>query len=161
FMLFVAKRTHTGLLIRQAMRGEPFVANLRLQWLEVMRTADALGITRPRVIQLLGDTDDVVSREDRRDVTVYRDVIWVTVNNTRHYDMCDVGETGTRLERKLKIQRAFGDDKAVEQLRKANPVLASNRDDSVRTVVFILHGIRDMGEWTSNLDQPLRTAYET
>jgi pimeloyl-ACP methyl ester carboxylesterase len=157
--LFLAKRTHTGLLIRQAMRGEPFVANLRLQWLEVVRNADALDITRPTVIQLLGDKDDVVSEEDSRDVTVSHDFIWVTVYNTRHYNMCDVGETGARLERKRKIKAAFGDDKEIERLRRTNPVLASNRDDSVRTVVFVLHGIRDMGEWTSEFEEPLQTEY--
>jgi pimeloyl-ACP methyl ester carboxylesterase len=157
--LFLAKWTHTGLLIRQAMRGAPFVANLRLQWLEVMRTAEAHRITRPRVIQLLGDLDDVVSKEDSRDVTVSRDFIWVTVDDTGHYNMCDIGETGTPLERKRKIQLAFGNEEAIEVLKRNNPVLASNRDESVKTVVFVLHGIRDMGEWTSEFEKPLEKEY--
>jgi pimeloyl-ACP methyl ester carboxylesterase len=159
FGLFVAKYTHTGLLVRQAMRGEPFVANLRLQWLEVMRTADAKGIKRPRVIQLLGDQDDVVSKDDSRDVTVARDFVWVTVNNTGHYNVCDVGDSGIALERKRKIQLAFGDEAAIDILKRTNCVLASNEDTAVRTVVFVLHGIRDMGEWTSEFEDPLQKAY--
>ena len=159
FGLFFARCTHTALLVRQGMRGEPFVANLRLQWMEVMRTADKKEIPRPRVIQLLGDQDDVVSKEDSKDVTVAHDFIWVTVNNTGHREMCQVGDSGTALERKRKIQLAFGNDEAIDELKRTNSVLELNKDEAVKTVVFVLHGIRDMGEWTSEFKEPLQKAY--
>lgn len=156
---WLARLTSTGLLLRSAMRGEPFVANLRLQWLEVMRGAEAKGIPRPRVIQLLGDRDDVVTKDDSRDITVARDFIWVTVNNTSHREMVKVGDSGSALERKRKIQLAFGDEDSIERLKRTNPMLALDEDPKVQTVVFILHGIRDMGEWTSNFEEPLQKAY--
>lgn len=157
--LWLAKLSHTGLLLRRAIRGEPFVANLRLQWLEVMRNAEEIGLKRLRVIQLLGDGDDVVSVEDSRDVTVARDFVWVTVNNTGHFEMCKLDASATGLERKRKIQMAFGDEEAIDRLKRTNPVLASNQDDAVRTVVFVLHGIRDMGEWTAEFEEPLQKEY--
>lgn len=155
----LARLTRTGLLIRDAMRGEPFVANLRLQWLEVMRSASSLGITPPRVIQFLGDCDDVVTMNDSRDVTVSRDFIWVAVNNTTHAEMIELGNEGTPLERKKKIQLAFGGEATLERLRRSNPTVTLDEDQSVKTVVFVLHGIRDMGEWTSNFEAPLQEAY--
>ncbi|HEV8543588.1 MAG TPA: alpha/beta hydrolase [Verrucomicrobiae bacterium] len=155
----LARLTKTGGLIKGTMRGEPFVANLRLQWLEVMRTAEKNGLARPRVIQFLGDSDDVVTAQDSRDVTVARDFIWVVVNNTTHPKMIELGEEGSRLERKKKIQSAFGDETALEKLRRSNLTVSLDEDKLVKTVVFVLHGIRDMGEWTSNFEAPLQEAY--
>ncbi|HWC58235.1 MAG TPA: alpha/beta hydrolase [Verrucomicrobiae bacterium] len=156
---WMAKLTGTGLLIRQALCGEPFVANLRLQWLEAMRDADARGTPRPQVLQLLGDRDDVVTKDDSRDLSVARDFIWVTVNNTTHDNTVRLGNGGTGLERKRKIQLAFGDDESIEKLRRTNPIVTRDEDPDVKTVVFVLHGIRDMGEWTSNFEAPLQKAY--
>ncbi len=79
----IGRLTNTGRLIRQCERGEPFVANLRLQWLEAMRASDAPKRRLPTVIQLLGDRDDVVSTDDNKDVTVSKDFIWVPVRKHR------------------------------------------------------------------------------
>jgi hypothetical protein len=73
--------------------------------------------------------------------------------------MIELGEEGTRLERKKKIQLAFGDEATLEKLRRSNPTVTLDEDPSVKTVVFILHGIRDMGEWTSYFEAPLQEAY--
>ena len=156
---WLARLTNTGLLLRSTIRGEPFVANLRLQWLEVMRGAAAKGIPRPQVIQLLGDRDDVVTKDDSRDVTVARDFIWVPVDNTSHGEIVQVGDAGTMRERKRKIQQAFGDEGSIENMKRSSPVLMMDEDPKVEAVVFILHGIRDMGEWTSNFEEPLQKAY--
>jgi pimeloyl-ACP methyl ester carboxylesterase len=158
--MLVCKWTHTGLLIRQCMKGQPFVSNLRLQWLEVMRQADRLGIGRPSVIQFLGDTDDVVSSKDSRDVTVARDFIWVKVPNTGHRGLVEVEGAGIAEERKQILQQAFGDEGAIARLKGANSELAWEEDASVRTVVCVLHGIRDIGGWTSQFEAPLKEAYQ-
>lgn len=155
--LTIARLSGTGHLLRHCEKGEPFVANLRLQWLEVMRrTAPS---SKPIVIQLLGDSDDVVSSDDSKDVTVARDFIWVVVNNTDHANVAKLGNEGTKLERKHKIQMAFGDEAAVAELRRMNPATNVREDPDVTSVVFVLHGIRDMGEWTSQFQKPLQDAY--
>ena len=152
----IGRLSRTGFLIRRCEKGEPFVANLRLQWLEIMRRAE---VAPPTVIQLLGDTDDVVDTHDSKDVTVARTFIWVSVSNTGHANMIRLADEGTGLERKEKIQLAFGNAEAVAQLKRMNPVTVLDEDRSVQTAVFVLHGIRDMGEWTSQFEKPLQDAY--
>src|SRR5271166_5513999 len=69
--------------VSEPCRTTPFVANLRIQWLDLMRSLQTAEPKpgapeldqptqdeRPVVIQLLGDRDDFVSSEDQRDVTV-------------------------------------------------------------------------------------------
>jgi len=158
--MMLCKGTNTGLFLRQAIKGQPFVSNLRLQWLEVAHHADQLGIRRPTVIQLLGDSDLVVSSEDSRDVTVARDFIWVTVENTDHRGLIRVGEVGVPAQRKRQIQQAFGDDEALRRLKESNSKLDQTEDPAVTTVAFVLHGIRDMGAWTSQFENPLQEAFK-
>jgi len=156
--LSIARLSGTGHLIRRCEKGEPFVANLRIQWLEVMRRTEAG--SKPIVIQLLGDSDDVVDSEDSKDVTVARDFIWVVVNNTGHANVTQLGNEGTELERKQKVQMAFGNEDAVAQLKQMNPRIKKTEDPKIKSVVFVLHGIRDMGEWTSLFEKPLQDAYK-
>jgi pimeloyl-ACP methyl ester carboxylesterase len=159
--LYLARLTGTGKYIRGFERGEPFVANLRLQWLATMQRAKAGqdGLRAPVVLQLLGDRDPLVAKEDSRDILVTGDFISVAVNNTGHDDIIRLSETGDGLERKNRIQSAFGSTAAVEELRKANPIVATGIDPDVTTVVFVLHGIRDMGEWTSEFKKPLEEGF--
>lgn len=161
FAVWLGRLSGTGRFIRHFERGEPFVANLRLQWLKTMADAKEMkdGLRPPVVIQLLGDRDDVVSKDDSRDVNVAREFIWVAVNNTGHASILETSSEGDGLERKRRIQRAFGDDAEIAALKQSNPVLATDSDPDVTTVVFVLHGIRDMGEWTSQFKQPLEARF--
>jgi hypothetical protein len=149
--------TGIGALLRQSERGEPFVANLRIQWLTVMRSLPV--DRRPTVIQFLGDKDDLVSSEDQRDVTVARDFIWVRVNNTGHADIINLEDRVLGEERRRKIRKALGDDREIESLRRLSSKLPDNVDPLVHEVVFVLHGIRDMAAWTSQFEGPLQVAY--
>ena len=137
--------------------GEPFVANLRLQWLDVMRGLPTQD--RPTVIQLLGDRDDLVSSEDQRDVTVARDFIWVRVNCTGHPDIVELNDKILGPERRDKIKKALGSAADIASLRLLSCKVADDEDPDVREAVVILHGIRDMGAWTSQFEAPLQRAY--
>jgi pimeloyl-ACP methyl ester carboxylesterase len=159
FGLRVAKLTGTGRLPEQCMRGAPFVANLRLQWLDVMHQSERAGGTFPTAIQLLGSKDDIVAKSDSRDVTVARGFIWVPVNNTSHAEMIKFGDSGSALERREKVTLAFGNEETLAELRRLSPTIDLEQDDHVKTVVFVLHGIRDMGEWTSQFTIPLQKAF--
>jgi hypothetical protein len=151
----LARLSGTGLLPRQCFHGAPFVANLRLQWLDIRRESQKANRGLPTVIQLLGSDDDVVSKEDSRDVTVSQGFIWVPVNNTGHANIIELGDSGSRLERKHKVQLAFGNDDTIAELKRLSPAIQLEQDPDVKTVVFVLHGIRDMGEWTSQFTLPL------
>jgi len=159
--LAIGKLSNTGQLIRQFERGEPFVSNLRLQWLDVAAKAKRgeNGLRPPTVIQLLGDRDDLVSAEDSRDVAVSKDFIWVNVNNTGHASILDLDDPASGAERRQKFQMALGSPDDLKELVLSNVQLPSNVDTAVTTVVVVLHGIRDMGEWTSAFDIPLQEAF--
>src|SRR6202007_2856380 len=71
----VGKWTGTAKLVRGIRKGSPFIAHLRLQWLDVLR--DGSRVHKPAVIQLLGDEDDVVTDEDSKDVAVAQDFVFM------------------------------------------------------------------------------------
>jgi hypothetical protein len=158
FLNQFARRIGVASLLRQCESGEPFVANLRIQWLELMRGLPAE--RRPTVVQLLGDRDDVVSFEDQRDVTVAKDFIWVTVNNTGHPQITDLADPISGEERRTKIKKALGNANDIEALRRLSTRLPDNEDPLVHEVVVVLHGIRDMAAWTSQFEAPLQQAYQ-
>jgi predicted esterase len=158
FLSRFARAFHIGMLMNRCESGEPFVSNLRLQWLDVMRSLPAKG--RPTVIQLLGDKDDLVSSEDQRDVTIAKDFIWVRVNNTGHPDIVELDDPVLGPERRNKIKKALGDAADIEALRRLSSKLPDNEDPEVEEVVVVLHGIRDMASWTSQFEAPLQEAYQ-
>lgn len=158
--LLVAKMSNTGHFARECMRGSPFVANLRLQWLRTMEDSVNKKLQRPEVVQLLGDKDDVVSKADSRDVAVSKEFIWVQLNNTDHLNIVQFDETASGIERRTMTTLAFGDDAALARLKLHSTKTAIDEDREVETVVFVLHGIRDMGEWTSQFNAPLQSAFE-
>jgi predicted esterase len=153
----IGRMTGTALQMLQYESGHPFVANLRIQWLDLMRHLPVN--QQPVVIQLLGDRDDLVSSEDQRDVTVARDFIWVRVSNSTHNSIIDVADPVSGRERQDKIRQAVGDDAAVTRLRRLSSKLPDNRDPDVEVVVVVLHGIRDMAAWTNAFERPLQEAF--
>lgn len=158
FLSRFARTFRIGMLMNRCESGEPFVANLRLQWLDVMRSLPPTD--RPTVIQLLGDKDDLVSSEDQRDVTIAKDFIWVRVNNTGHPDIVELNDPILGPERRNKIKKALGDAADIEALRRLSSKLPDNEDPEVEEVVVVLHGIRDMAAWTSQFETPLQEAYQ-
>ena len=60
----VARFTRTGHLLRSLKRGSPFIANLRIQWINLFRDGKPV----PTTVQILGDIDDVVTDEDNIDL---------------------------------------------------------------------------------------------
>jgi pimeloyl-ACP methyl ester carboxylesterase len=152
FLAWFGKLTHNGQLVLAGQTGSPFVADLRLEWMQWMRETR----TKPlQIVQLLGDIDDLVSPEDNEDlrVSAQADFVWLKVRGTGHADLLhivrpDNNQTETIEEyRYNKLEAAAGLD--FEKLKEQSEELPPGRDDKVTHVVFIMHGIRDLGEWSS------------
>jgi pimeloyl-ACP methyl ester carboxylesterase len=150
----VAMLTGTHGLMLALRRGAPFIADLRVQWIRLARDpAINRGQPLPLTIHLLGDVDDVVSREDSADLAASKDTLFITLRNTGHGDIA------------MSLQNAAQDDpdvrariKAIRQAltaRKeqldADRVPAAHEDETAHTVVFLMHGIRDFGHWEDRL----------
>lgn len=154
-----ARMIGTCKMIRQIQQGQPFVANLRLQWLELMRDLEKQN-KAPLVFQMQGTVDDLVRRNDSRDVAV-NNFVWVDIGGTDHANIVKLQGSGFAGTRKKKYQSAISpNDGDVEKLKRNSPNYSVVRDPSVTALVIVLHGIRDSGHWTDQYTEPLREAYE-
>jgi predicted esterase len=157
---WLARLTGTGELIRSMEVGAPFVANLRLDWMRALR--DESKPVPPMVVQLLGDIDDVVSDEDNKDLraSVAPRFAWLRVRGTGHADIVrfddparEGGAQTLGAYRLAKFVRAV--TAPLEEVRRDNEEQAFQTDDRVAHVVFVLHGIRDLGRWSAAFESAL------
>lgn len=154
--------TGTGKLVLSAETGATFVANLRLEWMRWFRTERP---NLPIVVQLLGDIDDVVSDADNQDLraaALGSQFYWLRVRGTGHHDIVDIDDktgsvakyAGIGAYRKDKILLAsLGDPGAIAA---QSEVQAFETNPRVKHIIFILHGIRDLGEWSAEFESQLR-----
>jgi pimeloyl-ACP methyl ester carboxylesterase len=145
-----------GELATSMQRGAPFVSNLRLDWMQYMRKA-GVGI---EVVQLLGDIDDLVSREDNEDLrtTGVGQFALLRVRGTGHGDILDIGDgnvmAGLKAYRREKLLLAA--TRPFHEVRRHNEALPHPVNYDVQSIVFVLHGIRDLGRWSSAFETEVK-----
>ncbi|WP_417686501.1 alpha/beta fold hydrolase [Roseibium sp.] len=144
-------------------KGAPFIVQTRLRWLQFLNS----GLPKPKVIQLLGTIDDMVSPDDSVD--------YADANNSEHFRLIEVPASGhatiievdvakgsDEADRRIREERArimtavLSDDAPVLDERTIergylNDELPPPRDPRVRDLLFIIHGIRDRGYWTKKI----------
>jgi pimeloyl-ACP methyl ester carboxylesterase len=161
---WVAHMLRLSSLVFSFERGSPFVANLRLQWMNWVRSDQAPPI---EVVQMLGDIDDVVSREDDEDLRVMasRRFVQLSVRGTGHGDIVEFGagaKPGTD-EAELGVYRRnkflVAATEPFEKVRLLNEAQAYTTDPAITEVVFVLHGIRDLGRWSANFESAIDRIY--
>jgi pimeloyl-ACP methyl ester carboxylesterase len=144
----LARWSMSGRLLLAMQRGAPFVADARLQWIDLARDPAR---RLPQTIHLLGDQDDIVSRRDAADIGVAKNTVFVTLPQTDHAGIAsalqgDASPAG--VERRSRI---------VAAMRGEIDKLDSDRDQelaedpTVTRLVFVMHGIRDYGDWSDHL----------
>jgi pimeloyl-ACP methyl ester carboxylesterase len=133
-----------GRTAKSMVRGSPFVANLRVQWLNLARATPG---SIPPTIQLLGDHDDVVDQADNIDVQSGADFIYRNVPDTGHVDVIHLAADASGARKR---ELGYALMTPVEKLR-SHFIAPAQRDSSVEHVVFVMHGIRDRGHWTAVL----------
>jgi len=83
----LARLSHSGKLGLAMRRGSPFVADARVQWITLCRGRDPKDRIVPQTIHLLGDRDDIVSKDDGMDLIAAKDTIFVTLQDTGHREI--------------------------------------------------------------------------
>lgn len=147
----VARALGLGRMILGLRRGSPFVSNLSLQWLNLIQQ----GAPMPIVTQLLGANDDLVFGADNIDLYSGRSFYYRRVRNTGHAGIIDFQDPATGAERRNAFVAAL--EAPEDSLRAANeyePTLPAP-DPSIEKVIFVMHGIRDFGDWTAGAAQAL------
>lgn len=147
----LAKLSQSGKLILALQRGSPFVADARVQWIALCRGVSSAGAKVPQTIHLLGDHDDIVSKKDSMDLAAAKDTIFVTLQDTGHREIGTALSGGTEKADQHRREKVYF---ALQgQLDQLDPdkTVPLKEDLSVNRVVYIMHGIRDWGEWTDRL----------
>jgi len=148
-------------------RGSAFQTMLRLRWLALKAVPDAPGARTP-VVQVLGDTDDLMPPSDHVDLATGGGFHYLEVVDTDHLNIVrpDTPERARVLQLAL-----FG---SLDELRRQSTpvdlvedVYGAGVDDlddgdsgsdpgAVSHVTMIVHGIRDHGFWTPKLARRLQ-----
>ena len=147
---FVARRPP---LIFTFRRGAPFLTELRIQWLSMREHARRKRVGDALTVQLLGSIDDMVSPEDNLDLVAGHDFVYLDVPHSGHANVVEMDDTSAGRGRAEVLRRALtrgeGELEA-EKVRPSDLPLPARREE-VTDVIFVIHGIRDLGYWTHKI----------
>ncbi|NJO23493.1 MAG: alpha/beta hydrolase [Sphingomonadales bacterium] len=136
-------------LIMTLRRGAPFIAQLRLQWLGMRRGQRGNAL----VVQVLGSRDDLVSPEDNVDLVSGGDFYYLDARHSGHASVVQLDDRKYGEDRKKVFLTALKG--TPHDLEKESVVPSDQRfpgrDEDVKRVLFVMHGIRDAGYWTHKL----------
>jgi hypothetical protein len=140
-------------LIFSVRRGAQFLTQMRIQWIRMRQEAKERGIGNAMTIQLLGSVDDIVAPEDNIDLIAGRDFYYLDVPHSDHRSIVDICELkhGEGRRKKLIQAMTYPEEKlkAISLLPQDDPEQVS--DPGKTDVIFVIHGIRDEGHWTSKI----------
>ncbi len=134
--------------LKEIERGSPFVADLRIQWVNLAREySDQLA----PVIQLLGTEDEFVAKDDNKDLETHKNFIIIPIQGANHSTLLRLSDPQIGEQNREKFNEALLHSIAALKRRydcvQLNPRMAH--------IVFIMHGIRDFGGWTAAIRQIL------
>jgi len=124
--------------------GSEFITDLRLQWMKFMNEIPKE--ERPDVVQILGQDDGIVSREDSIDIEQFPNAYHIPIPEVNHADL-PLMNRGKHSDLRFQIIRD-----AILGRNLADH--AENRQivEKKQNVIFILHGIRASNRgWVSKL----------
>lgn len=149
------------LWIRQVRKGSSFIVNLRLRWLELQQRASSSeesAVPLPEIVTLLGSVDEIISWRDMVD-TVHPEARYLEVPRSNHAQIVDVMDPREGDSRMSAILSAmFGNlqgETSPPADEKPLPV-----DREVKRMVFVIHGIRDLGHWTQKIGMRCKAKYD-
>lgn len=150
--LWLTRPLTGGLAVRDAIKGSPFVTDLRLAWL---REVGALGPAAPLTVQVRSGDDALVEEEDSRDVEVLPQGVQLVVPLASHNDVPCVDVPPEREhfpnQRWVLLKKAIIDD-----IAPTTPEPLPELEQRYKSVVFLLHGIRARNDlWVEKLRDDL------
>lgn len=141
-----------GKFVSHLKQGSPFVANLRVQWI---RLSQSPNVQLPLTIQLLGDVDEVVSEADNIDVLADAGFKYLKIRDTGHASICDFKNPAVGSHRKERFHHAL--TTPIERLDNDSISYENEVGQAKDHIVFVMHGIRDMGLWTSRIGETVES----
>lgn len=172
-------------IIMHIKSGSKFISDLRFDWVAMQEkislkspSNNSVKRSRPLVVQLLGTQDDLVPPTDNIDPISGRDFSYLEVGFSNHVTVREmdlpkpdkVGESGYEEIRQYCANLIDGTEKDIhnkaKQLRACVLLKALSYEnidskehfepDKVTDVVFVIHGIRDLGFWTEKISNRIK-----
>ncbi|MBO9731485.1 MAG: alpha/beta hydrolase [Chitinophaga sp.] len=140
-------------LVFKTRRGAPFVTQLRIQWLTMLKQAANKHLGNVTVIQLLGTKDDIIPPEDSVDMITGGNFIYLEVPDSDHMTVLKMTGNAAGAVRGTILHRALTASPEVLKDYQVQPTDPNylKVDPDVTDVVFVVHGIRDTGYWTQKV----------
>ena len=152
FCEILARLLRKGNLWLSCRRGAYFITELRIQWLSMLRHNDRVPLT----VQLLGTIDDMVTQDDDIDLQTGKDFVYLEVPRSGHRSIIDFdGEVGA-MRKKIFIAALSAPEMELKDRNEVQIVPEHEPDEEVKNVVFVVHGIRDHGYWTSRIARKIQ-----
>ena len=160
-------------LIMSIRRGAPFITKLRVGWIRAANAAAAGDRHFPRTVQLLGSVDDMVAPSDNIDLVSGRSFHYLDVPYSGHasvvrlddqtpvMDRAGGASTAGNERRKVLSTALTADPDTLDRagyIPSDRPLNPQNRD--ITDVVFVIHGIRDVGHWTQKIARAIMTRHK-
>lgn len=112
------------------------------------------------VVQLLGDIDDFVQRTDNEDLltTARGEFALLRVRGTGHGDILEFHRGSSDADERSLGEYRLGKlllaaTHPFDKVKAKSEVLPPPIDPAVSDIVFVLHGIRDIGRWSSRFEE--------
>jgi len=149
-------------LIFNIRKGAGFLTNLRIQWIKnhqrFNKKLKDQGHAEPMIIQALGSIDDMVSPEDNIDLVAGSNFFYLDVPHSGHANVIEIEDEEHGAGRRAVIETALRADRA--QLESISVVPSDDPypepDETVENVIFVIHGIRDVGYWTHKVARRIK-----
>jgi pimeloyl-ACP methyl ester carboxylesterase len=145
--------TGTRFMIFHIRRGAPFITELRLQWLALHKLKTSRSQKLALTVQLLGTIDDLVAPTDNVDLVTGRDFVYLDVPFSGHANVIEMDDPVVGEHRREVFQLALSEEPkslANRNLAPGDLGLFEARSH-VTDVIFVIHGIRDVGYWTQKI----------
>ncbi|MBR1179188.1 hypothetical protein JQ617_34855 [Bradyrhizobium sp. KB893862 SZCCT0404] len=146
----MGRLTGTGRFIASLMQGSPFVANMRIQWIDLFRSLPEG--ERPLIVHLIGGKDELVDREDSIDLEAGspEGVMYKSLSDFSHAEIAsrmyqDGGKELTIAGEA--IQEALTRTRGSFPASWADKIGKLKTEPEVTRLVFVMHGIRDEDTW--------------
>ena len=135
------------------------MTELRLQWLAMRQRAQReRGPGGAVTVQLVGSVDDIVSPNYSIDLVSGADFHDLSVQSSGHRNVIEFEDREHGKERKETFLTALLASREELRMREVFPSddVPTWRRDEVTDVVFVMHGIRDLGFWTIKIANEVR-----
>lgn len=146
-------------LVFKTRRGAPFITQLRIQWISMVKHSLVKGVGNVPVIQLLGTKDDIISPEDNIDVLTGSNFIYLEVPKSDHISVLKVLSGDDALKRRIVFENAISTPIEVLSTQNMSPIddISLKINLEITDVVFVIHGIRDTGYWTQKIARRVKS----